>query len=113
MTKYDIQLTDAENHSFNLVLNTPREGLWKAPDASTITDTGGGTDHSKWGWDKKDEITLYELGYPDQPMGEPKVKMSGVARFPLKVDDHGVGKQLFGGVRIKKGGITWKCVNVM
>lgn len=111
-TEYEIKVTDAENNTANLILNKPKEGLWKAPGASTITATGGGSDHSKFAWEKaKKVITLYELGYPDQPMGEPMVRMADVARFPMTTDDGGTGEQLARGVRIKKGKITWKCVN--
>ena len=99
-------------YSTKITLNEPKDGIWKAKEASAVTATGGGSDNSKWAWNKTDSsVKLYELGYtPTEP--ELHVVLSGVERFPMKVDDAGTGVQKSRGVKLKVGDISWKCLNV-
>jgi hypothetical protein len=118
--KYDLELTgvdkqSGEPFSATLTLNHPKEGIWKADGASTITGTGGGSDNSTWVFDKANKtITLNEMGWTPKDPPDRMVVLDDVGQMPLTGKESGTGKTYAKGVKLqndKSGKIKWRCTN--
>jgi hypothetical protein len=118
--KYDIELSgihkqNGEPFKATLALNHPKEGLWKADGASTITQTGGGSDNSTWVFDKANStIGLNELGWSPKDPPELMVRLDDVGQMPLTGKESGTGKTFARGVLLQNdstGKIKWRCTN--
>jgi len=102
---FEIQITDLDNHSANVVLEEHwwRSDTWSAVSPHTIGTAGAGT------WDRLGFARIVNLWEDNSKV----LQMRGVARFPFRVGDTGEGFHLVAGRRINDGVIAWECVRAV
>jgi len=102
---FEIQITDLENNSANVILEEHwwRSDTWSAVSPHTIGTAGAGT------WDRLGVARIVNLREDDLTI----LQMRGVARFPFRVGDAGEGLYNVAGRRIKDGVIGWECLRAV